>query len=85
MKINSLKIEGFRGVKKEVDLWFPLGFIVISGRNGSGKSTICDAIEYALTGSIRTGGGHKEKGESIEDYLWWRGSGRSEKNMYHLV
>ncbi len=50
------------------------GFLVVVGRNGSGKSTVCDAIEFCLTGSIRPFS-HKEKGETIADYLWWRGRG----------
>jgi DNA repair exonuclease SbcCD ATPase subunit len=49
---------------------------VIVGRNGSGKSTVCDAVEFALTGNIREQG-HKEKGETYSDYLWWRGTAGS--------
>lgn len=75
MKINYLKLAGFRGVKESAEIDFPSGFAVISGRNGSGKSTICDAIEYVLTGTIRAESAHTEKGESIIDYLWWRGDG----------
>ncbi len=77
MRISYLKIAGFRGVKSNLELEFPSGFTVICGRNGSGKSTICDAFEYALTGQIRPNSRHTEKGESIMDYLWWRGDGKS--------
>jgi chromosome segregation protein len=45
------------------------------GRNGVGKSTIFDAVEFALTGSIGKYGDAKAAGESVADYLWWRGEG----------
>lgn len=32
----------------------PAGFLVLTGRNGSGKTTLCDAIEYALTGTLES-------------------------------
>ncbi|HEX8521465.1 MAG TPA: AAA family ATPase [Tepidisphaeraceae bacterium] len=77
MRIASVTISGFRGVRDTVQLVLPPGFAVVTGRNGSGKSTLCDAIEFAFTGTIRGGSKHKEKGENIEDYLWWRGSGEA--------
>lgn len=75
MRISSVKASGFRGIMGSIDISFPSGFAVISGRNGSGKSTVCDAIEFGLTGTLDK---HylTEKGEDILDYLWWRGSGR---------
>ena len=74
MKIAFLQFAGFRGARDKVSLIFPSGFVVVSGRNGTGKSTLCDAIEFALSGQIRGSSGHKEKGEGILDYLWWRGA-----------
>jgi len=76
MRISFIKASGFRGIKGSIEISLPLGFAVISGRNGGGKSTVCDAIEFALTGTLEK---HylSEKGEDISDYLWWRGSGRS--------
>lgn len=85
MRISSVKIAGFRGVKENVELSLPSGFIVISGRNGTGKTSICDAIEYGLTGSIRVNYEHKEKGESISDYLWWRGEGDSSAKYVNVT
>ena len=84
MKISSIKIEGFRGVKNSVELSFSPGFVIVTGRNGSGKSTLCDAIEYALTGSIRKYGERKEKQESVEDYIWWRGKGVTAEKRIEL-
>jgi chromosome segregation protein len=76
MKITAIRFAGFRGARHEVSLKLPLGFVVVEGRNGSGKSTLCDAIEFALSGTIRGSSGHTEKGEGIRDYTWWRGSPR---------
>jgi DNA repair exonuclease SbcCD ATPase subunit len=73
MKISYVKAAGFRGIKNEFSVTFPKGFVVITGRNGSGKSTICNAIEFALTGTLQDYSSNSEKGERISDYLWWRG------------
>lgn len=73
MRIAFVEIAGFRGVRAPLRIEIPPGFLVITGRNGSGKSTICDAIEFALTGTISKYGAGKERGESIDDYVWWRG------------
>lgn len=75
MKLSSICFAGFRGARARVLLDLASGFVVVTGRNGSGKSTVCDAIEYALTGSIRGSSEHSEKGEGLHNYVWWRGDG----------
>lgn len=52
MQIRKIKIQGFRShVKTEIE---GLGrYTVFMGSNGAGKSTIIDAIRYALTGTCR--------------------------------
>lgn len=75
MKIESILISGFRGFRELVEIPFAPGFTVIDGRNGVGKSTIFDAIEFALTGRLTKYGDMKASGESVDDYLWWRGDG----------
>jgi chromosome segregation protein len=77
MRLTFLEMAGFRGVRDTVRFEFPPGFVVLTGRNGSGKSTACDGIEYALTGRISKYETRTEKGESVEDYIWWRGKGKA--------
>ncbi len=77
MKISSIELAGFRGIKQKLKVSIPSGFAVISGRNGSGKSTLCDAIEFILTGTLERYSASKDDLESVEDYLWWRGEGKA--------
>src|SRR5579864_4251612 len=73
MKIKEIELSGFRGSKDTITVPLGLGFTVITGRNGSGKSSICDALEYALTGRLsRFAVTDVEGGERIDDYIWWR-------------
>ncbi len=51
MKINSLSIKNFRGIK-DLSIPFDKKSWVIHGRNGSGKSGIVDAIEFGLSGKV---------------------------------
>lgn len=78
MLIREIEISGFRGIRKKLTIPFGSGFTVITGRNGSGKSSVCDAIEYLLTQRItRVSAGQSEGGEQLEDYIWWRGKQRA--------
>lgn len=50
--VHKISVSGFRGIGAEATLRiapFP-GITVISGRNGSGKSSFAEALEFALTG-----------------------------------
>jgi len=75
MRLDSIEICGFRGFRDLVQITFGRGFTVITGRNGVGKSTLCDAVEFAITGSISKYAVEKAAKESLSDYLWWRGEG----------
>lgn len=75
MKIDFVEVCGFRGFRDKLRIDFGAGFTVISGRNGVGKSTICDSIEFALTGGIDKYRVEKAGKESLDDYIWWRGTG----------
>lgn len=74
VEISYISICGFRGYMEPTRIEFSPGFNVISGRNGVGKSTLCDAVEYALTGTLYKYRDAKSSGESVEDYIWWRGT-----------
>ena len=72
MKIHRVRLAGFRGVQQPLEVPCGRGFTVICGNNGAGKSTICDAIEFVLSGSLGFHVG-SERGEYISNYIWWRG------------
>lgn len=75
IRVNSIAICGFRGVRELIALNFTAGFTVLTGANGSGKSSIIDALEFALSGGIsKYEDGSGEKGEKSSAYEWWRGS-----------
>jgi hypothetical protein len=51
--LKSIRVQGFRGIGDPVTLALhpAPGLTVIAGRNGSGKSSISEALEVALTGT----------------------------------
>jgi chromosome segregation protein len=75
VRISSVACAGFRGIKNELRVAVPPGFLIVSGRNGTGKSSFCDVIEFALSGQLRRQEGDTERQERIDDYVWWRGDG----------
>jgi chromosome segregation protein len=77
MKLEFVEIEGFRGFRQRARFEIPAGFLVITGRNGVGKSTILDAIDFALTGSINKYDVEKAKGGGLAEHIWWVGEGRA--------
>jgi recombinational DNA repair ATPase RecF len=73
VKLAFVHVCGFRGYKTAVRVEFSESFTIIDGRNGVGKSTIFDAVEFALTGTITKYLDAKSGRESVADYLWWIG------------
>ena len=51
--VRSITVEGFRGIgpRAMLEVNPHCGITVVSGRNGSGKSSFAEALEYALTGT----------------------------------
>lgn len=82
MKVAYVSLCGFRGYRKPVRIEFGTRFTIIDGRNGVGKSTIFDAIEFALTGTLGKYNDAKAAGESVADYLWWTGDGPAPEDRY---
>lgn len=73
MKLDYIELCGFRGYRNQLRIDFADDFTVIDGRNGVGKSTVFDAVEYALTGHLSKYQEAKASGESVADYIWWAG------------
>jgi chromosome segregation protein len=81
MRLSYIETSGFRGFRDIFRLDFSPAFTVIHGRNGVGKSTVCDAIEFALSGTIDKYRVDKTARESLSDYFWWR-PGSSNQDCY---
>lgn len=81
MKLHFVEMAGFRGIRDPLRLEFSDSCTVISGRNGVGKSTVCDAIEFAISGEIRKYRVEKAAQESFGDYVWWRGGVSPEQHF----
>lgn len=82
MKLAYVDLCGFRGYREPLRIEFAEGFTVIDGRNGAGKSTIFDAVEFGLTGTITKYGGATADRERVADYIWWKGEGSSPNERY---
>lgn len=54
VKINSLKMENFKATEK-LEIYAGGKNVVVSGRNGTGKSTVADAYFWLLTGKFSDG------------------------------
>ena len=52
VKIKSISMKGLRGVKEELTLPLEQKSIILYGDNGTGKSSITDAIEWFYYGRI---------------------------------
>lgn len=74
----------WRGYRNSLQIDFDGAFTVIDGRNGSGKSSICDAVEFALTGQISKYAEASADGETTADYVWWRGEEPAKDNFVQL-
>jgi chromosome segregation protein len=86
MRLKQIELSAFRGFKDQTTIPFGSGFTVITGRNGSGKSSICDALEYVLTRHLgRFGPADVEGGERIDDYIWWRNGALSTSRRVKAV
>jgi exonuclease SbcC len=54
LRVEQLTVEGFRGFNKGVELSFntKTPVILLNGRNGLGKTSLLQAIEWCLTGNL---------------------------------
>ncbi len=52
VRISSIKIEAFRGISNALDFDLTSPITLIYAPNGTGKTTICEAAEWLLTGQV---------------------------------
>ena len=52
VKISKLTVQHFRGFSDEQTFEFKNPYTFVYGPNGTGKSSLCEALEYGLLGSI---------------------------------
>ena len=67
--IKSLEVQAFRGIGPTTKVFFKCkpGLTLIVGRNGSGKSSLSEALEVALTGNT-----HRWQGKTNQWLDGWR-------------
>ena len=82
MRLSYIDICGFRGFRNAIRISLSDTFTIVDGRNGVGKSTIFDAVEFALTGTISKYLDAKASGETVNDYIWWTGDGNVPGERY---
>ena len=51
-RLSGIKVQNFRGFSNEQTLEFKNPYTFVYGPNGTGKSSLCEALEYSLLGSI---------------------------------
>jgi len=52
IKVKNISIRNFRGIGKKLDLDIDADIAIIYGPNGTGKTSIIDAIEWTITGEV---------------------------------
>ncbi len=65
-KLSRLIVKDFRGFQSQQEFDFGTRFTFIYGRNGTGKSSLVDAIEYSLLNNIQEA---KYKRIEVEEYI----------------
>lgn len=85
MKLANVEISGFRGFREKCDFEFAPGFVVLTGRNGVGKSTVIDAIDFAVTGTINKYSVTTARGGGLDDHIWWTGDGIASEHFVRVT
>src|SRR5712692_1916560 len=67
IKIESIRIQEFRGIR-DLTLNLKGKNFAVCGPNGTGKSGVVDALEFALTGSISRLTGEGTDNLSVKDH-----------------
>lgn len=69
VKINQLKVENVKRVKAVKIEPTPNGLTIVGGKNNQGKTSVLDAIAWALGGNKYRPSQAKREGSSVEPYL----------------
>jgi len=76
MHIHAIEIKDFKGIKDFKAYGLNTGLVVLTGKNGSGKSSVLDAIEAGLRGGnsigekpVREGAEKAEIGFDLGEYI----------------
>lgn len=64
--IDKLEVESFRGFKAKESFEFSKNYNIVFGKNGTGKSSFFEALEYVLLGNIEEAG---KRGFDITKYI----------------
>ncbi|MGE0269629.1 MAG: ATP-binding protein [Candidatus Omnitrophota bacterium] len=67
IRMEEITIKEFRGIR-DLNLQFKGQNFAVCGPNGTGKSGVVDAVEFALTGNISRLVGEGTKGVSVKDH-----------------
>jgi chromosome segregation protein len=84
MKLEFVELAGFRGFRDKTRFDIPSGFMVLSGHNGTGKSTVLDAIDFAITGTINKFSVREAKGGGLDEHIWWVGPEKAEAHYVSI-
>lgn len=67
IKVDKLRVNNFRGIKR-FEFELRERNFVVAGRNGTGKSGVIDALEFAFTGSVGRLTGRGTAGVSVKSH-----------------
>src|SRR6266446_3396432 len=85
MKLAFVEVAGFRAFKDKTRFDLPGGFAVLTGRNGAGKSTVLDAVDFVLTGTINKYVVKDARGGGLDEHIWWVGEARADTGPETLM
>ena len=64
-RLKSLKVEGFRGINAPVSVDLDHDLIVLSGPNGTGKTSLFQSIEWGLFGRLTLSGTEFQREDAV--------------------
>lgn len=71
-KLDKLTIAGLRGVSTPLEIQFEKPLTLIYGQNGTGKTSICDALDFLVNGDCGSLG---DNSISVSKHKYWQFAG----------